>query len=73
MFKNLEIMANKKKYVYSNPNPWVPKFNSMELEDDQILLYLAENRRTPQTPDEEELLKEINALKSRGYGIEIPF
>jgi hypothetical protein len=52
---------------------WRPDFNSMELSDEQILLYLSMGHRTPQTPEEEELLKEIRALRSRGYGIEIPF
>ena len=45
----------------------------MELDEEQILLYLAENKRTPQTPEEEKLLQDIRAAQSRGYGIEIPF
>jgi hypothetical protein len=56
-----------------NQGGWMPDFNSMELEDDQILLYLSMGHRTPQTEQEEELLADIKAWKSRGYGIDIPF
>ncbi len=51
---------------------WVPDYNSMELEEETIMLYLWENKRTPQNKEEEELMAELKAMKSRGMGIEIP-
>ena len=51
------------------PEGWRPDYNSMDLEDDSILFYLAERKRTPQTPEEEKLFQEICALQSRGYSI----
>ena len=57
-----------KKDAYHGPY-WKPDYNSMDLEDDSILFYLAERKRTPQTPDEEKLMQEIEALQSRGYSI----
>lgn len=49
------------------------KYNSPDLDDEEILNYLTQGRRTPQNAYERQLLKEINEIESRGGVVEIPF
>ncbi|MDD3404951.1 MAG: hypothetical protein PHH23_01615 [Paludibacteraceae bacterium] len=48
-------------------------YNSMDLDDDLIGLYLTLGRRKPQNDYERELLAEIQKMKAEGVGIEFPF
>jgi hypothetical protein len=45
----------------------------MDLDPEQILLYLSMRKRNPQNEDEEILLKEIREIESKGRSVEIPF
>jgi len=46
--------------------------NSMDLEPEQILVYLSLGYRTPQNDYESKLLKEIKAIHAKGQCVEIP-
>ena len=53
---------------------WGPGYNgSMDLEPEQVLLYLSMGRRKPQNEHEERLLKQIREIESKGRSVEIPF
>jgi hypothetical protein len=48
-------------------------YNSMDLDYDQIILYLEMGRRKPQNKKEERLLEQIRDIGRRGRSVEIPF
>jgi hypothetical protein len=47
--------------------------NSMDLEWDQILCYLALGSRTPQNESEKIILKQIKDIEAKGNTVDIPF
>ncbi len=56
--------------VYERPQSY---YDSMDLDPEQVLLYLSMRKRNPQNEDEERLLKQIRAIESKGRSVEIPF
>ncbi len=56
--------------VYYEPESY---YNSMDLEYEQIMVYLAMGRRKPQNEDEEELLRQIREIEGKGNELDIPF
>ena len=49
------------------------KYNSPDLEPEQVLLYLSLGSRTPQNEYEKRLLKQIKEIRAKGQSVEIPF
>lgn len=47
-------------------------YNSMDLEYEQIMVYLSLGFRTPQNEKEERLLKQIKEIHAKGQCMEIP-
>jgi len=45
----------------------------MDLDPEQVLLYLSMGRRNPQNEYEERLLKQIREIEAKGGSVEIPF
>ncbi len=56
--------------VYERPQSY---YDSMDLDPEQVLLYLSMRKRNPQNEDEERLLKQIREIESKGRSVEIPF
>jgi hypothetical protein len=56
--------------MYEYPQSY---YDSMDLDYDQIMLYLEMGKRKPQNKDEEELLEQIRDIGRRGRSVEIPF
>jgi hypothetical protein len=56
--------------VWERPQSY---YDSMDLDYDQIMLYLEMGRRTPQNESEEKLLEQIRDIHRRGRSVEIPF
>ncbi len=56
--------------VYERPQSY---YDSMDLDPEQVLLYLSMRKRNPQNEDEEILMKEIREIESKGRSVEIPF
>lgn len=55
--------------VYIRPDSY---YNSMDLEPEQILNYLAMGRRKPQNEQEERWLRDIKDIDARGNALDIP-
>ena len=47
--------------------------NSLDLELDEIIVYLGLGSRKPQNKEEEELLKEIKDIEAKGGIVSVPF
>ncbi len=56
--------------VYERPQSY---YDSMDLDPEQVLLYLSMRKRKPQNESEERLLKEIREIEAKGRSVEIPF
>ncbi len=56
--------------VYERPQSY---YDSMDLDPEQVLLYLSMRKRNPQNESEERLMKQIREIESRGRSVEIPF
>jgi len=46
-------------------------YDSMDLDIDQIQVYLMSGKRTPQNPKERQLLKEIREIEAKGRVVEV--
>jgi len=46
-------------------------YDSMDLDIDQIQVYLMSGKRTPQNPKERQLLKEIREIETSGRVVEV--
>ena len=47
-------------------------YNSMDLDIDQIQVYLMSGRRTPQNEAEKRILKQIREIEAKGRVVEVP-
>ena len=56
--------------VYERPQSY---YDSMDLDPEQVLLYLSMGRRNPQNEYEERLLKQIREIEAKGGSVKIPF
>ncbi len=56
--------------VYYEPQSY---YNSMDLEYEQLMVYLAMGQRQPQNEKEEILLKQIREIEAKGNELDIPF
>ncbi len=56
--------------VYERPQSY---YDSMDLDPEQVLLYLSMRKRNPQNESEEIMMMEIREIESKGRSVEIPF